>query len=156
MRSSVDVHNALIERGIPHELVPIRGRMRKPDRIAAVFGLDPAQVGRVILYEGEGRLVAALLSAAHKPDPKRVAAAAGLTRAREVRAARTSQITGYLPEALPPVALPPEVGLLMDVGLSNGDVLYFPGGEASSVLKIRGPDLVRATGATIAPLTRES
>ncbi len=149
------MHNALIERGVPHELVPIRGRMRKPDRIAAVFGLDPAQVGRVVLYEGEGRLVAALLAAAQRPDPKRVAAAAGLSRAREVRAARTSQLTGFLHEALPPVALPAEVDLFLDEGLSNGDVLYFPGGEASSVLKIRGADLVRATGATVARLVRE-
>ena len=53
MRTSVDVHNALVERDVPHELVPLRGRLRKPDRIPAALGLRPEEVGRVGLFEGE-------------------------------------------------------------------------------------------------------
>jgi Cys-tRNA(Pro)/Cys-tRNA(Cys) deacylase len=154
MRTSVDVHNALVEQDVPHELVPVRGRFRKPDRIAAIFGLDPTAVGRVVLFEGEGRVVAAILSATDRADGPRVADAAGLGRVREVRAARTSELTGYLQEALPPVGLPSDVSFVLDEPLATAEVLYFPGGEPTSVLKIRGQDLVRATGAAVAPIAR--
>lgn len=156
MRTSVDVHNALVERDVPHELVPVRGRYRKPDRIAAIFGLDPEAVGRVVLFEGDGRVVAAVTSAAHRPDGSKVAAAAGIGRVREVRAARASELTGYLPEALPPAGLPSEVSLILDEPLASAEVLYFAGGEPTSVLKIRGQDLVRATDAAVAKIARRS
>jgi Cys-tRNA(Pro)/Cys-tRNA(Cys) deacylase len=155
VRTSVDVHNALVERDVPHELVPVRGRLRKPDRIPAVLGLSPEEVGRVTLFEGGGRVVAALTSIARKADANLVAAAAGFEKCREVRAARTSALTGFLSEALPPAGLPGEIRVLLDEPLAAAEVVYFPGGEASSVLKVRGTDLVRATGATIAPLSRE-
>jgi prolyl-tRNA editing enzyme YbaK/EbsC (Cys-tRNA(Pro) deacylase) len=154
MRTSVDVHNALVERDIAHELVPVRGRFRRPDRIASVLGLDPSEVGWVTLFEGDGRVVAALTSVAHRPEPTRVAGAAGLDRCREVRAARVSDLTGFLREALPPVGLPPEIDVLVDDPLSAAEVLYFPGGEPSLVLKIRGGDLLKATDAAVATLSR--
>lgn len=154
MRTSVDVHNALVERDVPHELVPVRGRLRKADRIAAIFGLDPTEVGRVVLYEGDARLVAAVTSVAERSDGARVASAAGMSSAREVRPTRVSALTGYLHEALPPVGLPAEVGLILDQPLADAEVLYFPGGEPTSVLKIRGPDLVRATGASVASISK--
>jgi Cys-tRNA(Pro)/Cys-tRNA(Cys) deacylase len=156
MRTSVDVHNALVERDAPHELVPIRGRFRRPDRIAAIFGLDPGAVGRVVLFEGDGRIVAAALPATARPDSARVASAAGIDRVKEVRAARASDLTGYLPEALPPVGLPQGVSLLLDERFAADAVLYFPGGEPTSVLKIRGDDLIRATGASVARLSKKS
>jgi Cys-tRNA(Pro)/Cys-tRNA(Cys) deacylase len=154
VRTSVDVHNALVEREVPHELVPVRGRLRKPDRIAAALGLRPEEVGRVSLFEGDGRVVAALTSLADRADPARVAAAAGIPKMREVRPARTSAITGFLSGALPPVGLPETIQVLLDEPLAGAEIVYFSGGEASSVLKLRGADLVRATGATIAPLSR--
>lgn len=156
MRTSVDVHNALVERDIPHELVSVRGRLRKPERIPAVLGLRPEEVGRVTLYEAGDGIVAAVSSIARRLDTRRVASALGAARAREVRPSRTSAITGFLSEALPPVGLPGEIRVLIDEPVAAAEVVYFPGGEASSVLKIRGTDLVRATDATIARLSRES
>ena len=96
-----------------------------------------------------------MTSIARKLDPARVAAAVGVPKLRELRASRASTLTGFLPEALPPVGLPDDVRVLVDEPIAAAEVLYFPGGEASSVLKIRGPDLVRAVRATIAPLSRE-
>jgi prolyl-tRNA editing enzyme YbaK/EbsC (Cys-tRNA(Pro) deacylase) len=37
--------------------------------------------------------------------------------------------------------------------LAQQEVLYFPGGEPSSILKIRARDLTDATGARVAPIT---
>ena len=51
MRTSVDVHNFLLERDTPHEVFLARGRLRSADRIAAVLDLRPGEVGRVVMFE---------------------------------------------------------------------------------------------------------
>ncbi|HUG87616.1 MAG TPA: YbaK/EbsC family protein [Actinomycetota bacterium] len=153
MRTAVDVHNYLVERDVPHELVPTQGRVRAPERVAAVLGLEPEQVGRVRLFETmNGGVVAALVPAGHDPDPERVRAAGG-GEVTELEDERATDLTQFLPEAMPPVALPEDTTTILDERLAAQEVLYFPGGEATSLLKIRPEDLLAATEARVAPLT---
>ncbi len=152
MRTSVDVHNYLLEREVPHELVPLRGRPRGAERVAAVLGLPAQQVGRVVLFAEEERIVAALLPADAESSASRVAGALGAGVLEEIPADRATDLTGFLPEAMPPAGLPPGTIVVMDRALADQEVLYFPGGEANSVLKIRPQDLARATEATVAPI----
>ncbi|MGH2723564.1 MAG: aminoacyl-tRNA deacylase [Actinomycetota bacterium] len=152
MRTSVDVHNFLLEREVPHELVPVRGRLRSPATVAAVLGLPPDHVGRVVLFEGGDSLVAAIMRSDRTADPHLVARAAGVDEVSEVLPDRATELTEFLSEALPPVALPRGTGAVMDEALGRQEVLYFPGGEISTLLKIRAADLVRVTEATVAPL----
>jgi prolyl-tRNA editing enzyme YbaK/EbsC (Cys-tRNA(Pro) deacylase) len=67
--------------------------------------------------------------------------------------ARATDLTGFLSEVIPPAGLPAEVTIVVDRLLAEQEVLYFPGGEHSSVLKIRARDLTMATGARVAPIT---
>ena len=78
MRTSVDVHNYLVERDVRHELFTVRGRLRTPERLAAVLELPPEQVGKVVVYETEGSPVIAVVASDREPDPKRVREAAGV------------------------------------------------------------------------------
>lgn len=149
MKTAVDVHNFLLERDIPHEMVAIAGRVRTPERVAAVLGLDQAQVGRVVLYEGTEGLVAALVGADRTPDARKVRKATG-AEVEELPPDKATDLTEFLFEALPPVALPDGTTVVIDRALGDQEVVYFPGGEATSVLKIRAGDLVAATGARVA------
>lgn len=151
MRTAVDVHNYLVERDVAHELVPTQGRLRPPDRMAAVLGLEPEQVGRVLLFQGDRGLVAALVRADRDHSPDLVQAAAG--EAVELDDEDATDLTQFLAEAMPPVALPEGTTTILDEQLAEQEVLYFPGGEATSLLKIRPDDLVEATKALVAPLT---
>lgn len=153
MRTSVDVHNFLLERDVPHELVPIHRRLPAPDRWAGALDLPPEQVARVIMFEGPGGPVAALIRSDRSPDPSRVVEVAEAQELEEMLPARATDFTGFLPEVIPPVGLPPEVTVLLDRSLADQEVLYFPGGEPNSVLKIRARDLAEATGARVAPLS---
>jgi prolyl-tRNA editing enzyme YbaK/EbsC (Cys-tRNA(Pro) deacylase) len=148
----VDVHNFLIEREIPHELFPARGRLRSPELLAAVLDLPPGEVGKVVVYEGREGPVAAVVPSGHQPDPQRVRRASGQTDIEPVNDDRASELTGYLPESLPPAGLPDAFTVILDRALNRDRVLYFAGGEARSVLKIRGKDLVRATNAKVASI----
>lgn len=154
MKSSVDVHNFLLERDIPHELVPTNDRYRSPDRIAALLDLPVEQVGGVVLFGGPDEPVAALVPAGRTPDPRRVAKASGRSSVEELPSDDVVELTEFLPEALPPVALPEGIRVVMDRGLHRQEVVYFPGGEVNSVLKIRAQDLARAADARVASIVR--
>jgi Cys-tRNA(Pro)/Cys-tRNA(Cys) deacylase len=157
MRTSVDVHNFLLGRDVPHELVPLRGRLRSPGRmarIAAVLGLPTDQVGKVILLEARKGLVAVLVASDREADLGRVARAVPSASLTEVPAERATELTEFLAEAVPPVALPEGTRVLIDRPLADQEVLYFAGGEATSMLKIRAADLIRTVDAKVARVSR--
>ena len=154
MRNSVDVRNFLLEREVPHELVPVRGRFRSPDRIAAVLGLEPDQVGKVVILGASKGLIAVLVSSHRDVDMRRVAIAAPTPTFRELTSDEVTDATDYFAESVPPVGLPAGTQSLMDGGLAEQEVLYFAGGEASTLLKIRPDELRKATGAKVAKVAR--
>ncbi len=154
VRTSVDVHNFLLEREVAHELFPVGGRFRRPDRIATVLGLPQEHVGRVTLFEGDGVLAAALVPSNRSADPRKVGEVVGSAPLHELGADRIADLTGFLREALPPVALPEAARVVIDAPLAAEEILYFHGGETRSMLKIRSADLIAVTGASVAPVAR--
>jgi Cys-tRNA(Pro)/Cys-tRNA(Cys) deacylase len=152
VRTSVDVHNFLVERDIPHELFSAKGRFRVPERIATVLDLPPDQVGKVVIFEGKSGPVAAVVPIGTDVDLRRLAKASGHRGVGQAAEGRSLELTEYLKEATPPVGLPGRFVVVVDRSLARDDVLYFPGGEARAVLKIRGRDLVTATGARVASI----
>jgi Cys-tRNA(Pro)/Cys-tRNA(Cys) deacylase len=154
MRTSVDVHNYLVERDIPHELVPIKGRVRTPQRMAAVLDLPEEQVARVVVLEASRGPVAVALPANREVSLGRVARSIPSPTLVELSPDRVTDITEFLAEVVPPVALPDGTSVIVDRALVDQEVLYLPGGETSSLLKIRPEDLIRATGARVARVSR--
>jgi prolyl-tRNA editing enzyme YbaK/EbsC (Cys-tRNA(Pro) deacylase) len=152
VRTSVDVHNFLLERDVPHEVFLAKGRLRSADRIAAVLDLSPNEVGRVIVFETAKGAVAAVVATDREPVAAWVARAAQVPRATLVSPERAAQITDYLAASIPPTGLPKGVRVLLDRQLNREDVLYFPAGEPRAVLKIRGVDLRKANRAKVARL----
>jgi prolyl-tRNA editing enzyme YbaK/EbsC (Cys-tRNA(Pro) deacylase) len=149
----VDVNNFLVARDVHHEVISVRGRLRSAERIASVLGLPPGQVGKVVVYETDRGPVAAVTASDREPDEARVARSVRADEARPANPPRASQLTEYLAEAIPPVALPDGFTTVVDRPLARQDVLYFAGGEATSILKLRGRDLVRATDARVTSIS---
>jgi Cys-tRNA(Pro)/Cys-tRNA(Cys) deacylase len=157
MRTSVDVHNFLLEREVPHELVSLRGRLRSPGRmarIAAVLGLPPEQVGKVVVLQGSKNLIAVLVPSDREPDLRRVATAAPTPSLETLTSDRVAELTEYFSEAVPPVGLPIGTKVLLDRTLASQEILYFAGGEPTTLLKIRPKDLIRALGAKVVRAAR--
>ena len=150
MRGSVEVHNFLVERDVPHEVIPISGRLRSAERLAALLELSPDDVGKVIVFEAGDDRVVAVVPAGRSPDTEGVRKATGRPDLEPASDARAAELTGYLAESIPPVGLPDGFKVVLDRSLARDSVLYFPGGEARAVLKIRGKDLARATKAKVA------
>lgn len=154
MRSSVEVHNALVERDVPHEILSTRGRMRAPERFSVLLGLPPQDVAKVVVLESDAGPVAAVVPAGLEPDPSLVAAALGLGPVAAASPTRASELSGYLMEAMPPAGLPRGFRVVIDRSLDRDAVLYFPGGEPQGILKVRGHDLIAGVGARVADIAR--
>ena len=154
MRNSVDVHNFLLERQVPHELVPLRGRFRSAENIAAVLGLEPEQVGKVVILGASKGLVAVLIPSNAEPDMRRIAIAAPTPTLEALSSDEVTDATQYLAESVPPVGLPDGTKAIMDGSLVEQEILYFAGGESSTLLKIRPGDLQRAAHAKVAKVAR--
>jgi Cys-tRNA(Pro)/Cys-tRNA(Cys) deacylase len=157
MRTSVDVHNFLLERDVPHELVSLRGRLRSPGRmarIAAVLGLPPEQVGKVVVLRGSRDLIAVLVPSDRDADLRRVAVAARTPTLEELTSDQITDLTDYFSESVPPAGLPNGTVVVMDRTLAEQEILYFAGGEPTTVLKIRPDDLLRAAGAKVARVAK--
>ncbi len=152
MRTSVDVHNFLVERDIAHEVFLARGRLRSPEQIARVLDLPENEVGRVVIYEADRTSVAAVLTVGCRALANRVQRAVRVPNLRRATLARSTEITDFLPECIPPAGLPAGVAVVVDESLERDDVLYFAGGEPRAILKIRGKDLIRANQAIVAPI----
>ena len=148
----MDVHNFLVERDVPHEVVPTRGRLRSAERISSVLDLPPDQVGKVVIFESRSEPIAAVVPAGQEPDPTLLVKAVKRGRLSPANDERASELTEYLAESVPPAGLPNGFMVVLDDSLDRDDVLYFAGGEVRAVLKIRGKDLVRATKARVAPI----
>ena len=153
MRTSVDVHNYLVERDVQHELINVRGRLRSADRIAAVLDLPPMEVGKVVVYETDQGPAAVLVASDRTPDPDLVRKVLKTEKLKPATASRASQLSEYLGEAIPPAGLPGSFRVVIDRPLAGHPVLYFAGGEANAILKVRGKDLVRATEAKVASIS---
>jgi prolyl-tRNA editing enzyme YbaK/EbsC (Cys-tRNA(Pro) deacylase) len=152
VRTSVDVHNFLVERDVPHEVFSAQGRFRGPERIATVLDLPPDEVGKVVIFEGSKAPVAAVIPIGSTVDLTRLERACGQSPLRRAPANRAFELTEYLPESTPPAGLPRTFAIVVHRSMARERVLYFPGGEARAVLKIRGKDLVKATDAKVASI----
>jgi prolyl-tRNA editing enzyme YbaK/EbsC (Cys-tRNA(Pro) deacylase) len=69
---------------------------------------------------------------------------------------RAPGLTGYLLAFVPPVALECRSTLVVDEQVAGQDVVYAAAGEPGVILKVRAADLIKATSAVVASITRQA
>jgi prolyl-tRNA editing enzyme YbaK/EbsC (Cys-tRNA(Pro) deacylase) len=141
VRSSVDVHNFLLDSDVPHEISSLPGPLRDLADAPEVLGLPSVAVARSVVLADEQGVVVVVVPARSDLDQ---AADAEQAPAR----------TGYLLHVVPPVALEGPAEVVVDRLVAEQDVVYTAAGEAGMILKVRGPDLVKATNALVVPVAR--
>jgi prolyl-tRNA editing enzyme YbaK/EbsC (Cys-tRNA(Pro) deacylase) len=154
LRSSVDVHNYLLDHEVPHELVPLQGPLRDLEDAPGVLGLEAAEVGRPTVLADELGVVVVLAPADIVVD---LGVVTGLLRRpglAPLGVERSPGLTGYLLAAVPPVALDQPAEVIVDTRLAAQAVVYTAAGEAGVILKIPGEELVKATNAVVFPVSR--
>ena len=154
MRSSIDVHNHLLADDVVHELSQLPGPLRDLASAPGVLGLPAVAVGRSTVLADDDGVVVVLAPADALVDADGVAGLLGRGQLEAVPPGRSPGLTGYLLAFVPPVALECRATLVVDERVAAQDVVYTAAGEPGVILKVRGADLVKATSAVVADVTR--
>jgi Cys-tRNA(Pro)/Cys-tRNA(Cys) deacylase len=156
VRSSIDVHNQLLADDVVHELSQLPGPLRDLSAAPSVLGLPPVAVARTtLLVDGDGCVVV-LAPADAEVDTASVAELLGRLDLDPVPPDRAPGLTGYLLPFVPPVALECQFTLVVDEQVADQDVVYAAAGEPGVILKVRAADLIKATSAVVASITRQA
>jgi prolyl-tRNA editing enzyme YbaK/EbsC (Cys-tRNA(Pro) deacylase) len=153
VRSSVDVHNHLLADEVPHEVSQLPGPLRDLAAAPAVLGLPASAVARPTVLRDRGGVVLVLAPADLEVDAAQVAELLGRKSLRRLAPDRAPGLTGYLLPFVPPVALECPAMVVLDEQLAREDVVYTAAGEPGVILKVRGVDLVKVTGAMVSQVT---
>ena len=156
MRAALDVHQDLLARGMPHEVIRLRTRVTTADDLPRLLDV-PAGCAAVRCYAveraGGTGLAAVLVPAGVVPDEAVVCDALCAVAVTPATDDQVNTGTGFAAGLVSPIGLPAHVEVLVDVALTEHEVVYCALGESGVALGIRTPDLLVASGARTAPLT---
>jgi Cys-tRNA(Pro)/Cys-tRNA(Cys) deacylase len=131
---------------------------------AEALGLDPACVFKTLLATlevspGSGRrggLVVGIVPVSGHLDLKALARALGGSRAAMADVANAERATGYVAGGISPFGQKRAHPTVLDSSATDYDTVYVSGGRRGLDLGVSPADLVRATGAVVAPISRPS
>jgi len=143
--------------GIPHE---VREYVHDPSagsyglEAAAALGVPPAHVFKTLVARGDRRLVVAMVPVSREVDFRALAAAAGAKRAAMVDPAEAERATGYVTGGISPFAQKRSLPAVLDASAASLARVWVSGGRRGLEVGLAPADLVRVTGATLAPIAR--
>ncbi|GAA1144589.1 Cys-tRNA(Pro) deacylase [Nocardioides aquiterrae] len=129
---------------------------------AAALGLDPAQVFKTLMTTVDpstgsgqrGKLTIGIVPVSGQLDLKALARAAGGSKAAMADVAAAERATGYVAGGISPIGQKRPHPTVLDETAMAFDTVYVSGGRRGLDLGIAPADLVRATNATVAPISR--
>ena len=153
MKASVDVHNFLQVKEIPHEIFLINSPTRTAEKTAAVLGLQLEEVIKSVVFVANSKPVLVILPGDRRASYKKLKNALGASKLKLASGQEVTDLTGYVLGATPPLAHQTDLSTVVDQSVMDKGVLYTGGGEVNALLKIRPQDLVRATEARVADVS---
>jgi len=141
VRSCSDVHNLLLQEGVPHEIVHLPSSSRTAQLAAEALGVRVDEVVKSLVFLLDGRPVLVLVPGSSTVDSAALARASGGEKAMLATGEEVLRITGYRPGAVPPCGLDTTLEVVADPGVFTPEVVYCGGGTTTTMLKIRSADL---------------
>jgi Cys-tRNA(Pro)/Cys-tRNA(Cys) deacylase len=143
--------------GIPYDVREYAYAEDELDAVtaAAKVGLPPEQVFKTLVARGDRTgIVMACIPASADLDLKALAACSGNKRADMIPVKDLPALTGYQRGGVSPLGGKRQIAVFVDERARGLDTVSVSAGRRGVQLVLSGPDLIRAAGATVAPLTR--
>lgn len=152
-RSSRRVHAALIELGLPADIVHLADATRTAPEAAAAVGCELGAIVKSLVMRGvdTGEPVLALVSGSNRADLELLAAVLGESTERP-DAAYVREVTGYAIGGIPPVGHPAPVRTFMDEDLLRYETVWAAAGHPHTIFPIAPAALASASGAAVTRL----
>ena len=116
---------------------------------AQAVGVEVAQIAKTLVFLADGNPVLVVACGGRKIDTKKLGKFLGAKKVRFADANSVLLATGFEPGGVCPFDIDPSVGLCMDKGLYDYDVVYAAAGTANSALPVAPERLREILGARI-------
>ena len=123
---------------------------------AAALGVDPRCVFKTLVADVDGRLVAAVVPVSGELDLRALTAALNGRRAALAEVAAAERATGYVVGGISPFGGKRALPTVVDDSATALDTLYVSAGRRGLQVEVAPADLVRLTGALLAPIARST
>ena len=150
---------ALSKAGVAFDLHPYEhadGTRAFGDEAVAALGLDPGRVFKTLVARVDGTLLLAVVPVSSMLDLKALAAAAGGRRAEMAEPADAERATGYVVGGISPLGTRSRLRVVVDASALAAGRLWCSAGRRGLQMSLLSEDLVRVTGAVVAPVTRRT
>lgn len=121
---------------------------------ATVLGVPPERVFKTLLAEVDGRLTVAVVPVSGQLDLKALAAALDGKRAEMADPNVAERATGYVVGGISPLGGRKPLPTVVDATTESFPTVYVSGGRRGLDVELAPNDLVRLTGALVAPIGR--
>jgi Cys-tRNA(Pro)/Cys-tRNA(Cys) deacylase len=126
------------------------------EEAAAALGVPQDRVFKTLVAELDGRLVVAVVPVGQELDLKRLAATLGGRRAVLAAPAAAERASGSVVGGISPLAMRRPLPTVVDASASAHPTVFISAGRRGLQLELAAADLVRLTGATVAPIGRSA
>jgi Cys-tRNA(Pro)/Cys-tRNA(Cys) deacylase len=121
---------------------------------AQALGVEPDRVFKTLLASLDGGLVVGIVPVTGQLDLKALARALGGARATMADVAAAERATGYVAGGISPVGQKKNHPTALDETALLWDTIFVSGGRRGLDVELATDDLVRLTGAVVAPIGR--
>lgn len=147
----------LDQRGVEYQIREYQAEDGEIDAVSVAqkIGLPPGSVFKTLVARGDkSGVVVACVPAGAELDPKALAQASGNKRIDLVAVKEIQAITGYVRGGVSPLGMKKAYPTYIDASIADQRLVSVSGGRIGVQILLAGSDLVTATGARLATLTR--
>jgi Cys-tRNA(Pro)/Cys-tRNA(Cys) deacylase len=119
---------------------------------AEALGLAPERVFKTLVAEVDGTLTVGVVPVVTHLDLKALAAAVGGKKAKLAEVAAAERATGYVAGGISPLGQRKRLLAVVDASAEKFETVFCSGGRRGLEIELAPTDLVRLTGATVAPI----
>ena len=119
---------------------------------AAALGIEPDRCFKTLVAEVDGGLVVAVVPVSGSLDLKALAVAVGGKRAGMADPSSAERTTGYVRGGISPLGQRKRLPTVIDASATDLPTMYVSAGRRGLEIELAPADLVRLTGATLAPI----
>ncbi len=160
-RAATPAIKVLVTAGVPHDVLQYHHDPRTESygeeaasELAAVEGVDPAQVFKTLIIELPSGLAVAVLPVPKKLSLKAAAAALGVAKAQMADRAAAERSTGYVLGGISPFGQRKALPTVVDASALEWDRVLCSAGKRGWDVAVGPQDLIRLTGASTADITQ--
>ncbi len=121
---------------------------------AAALGVPPGQMFKTLIASVDGQLTVAVVPVAGQLSLKALADAVGGKKAEMAPPQEAARATGYVVGGISPIAQRRRLPVVVDATALDWPTVYCSAGQRGLQVQLAPADLIRAAGATVAPIAR--